>query len=557
MSRITQKLLLFVLIMGLFVGSCSPPPPTVTMTVPAPSTTPSPSSTPEPDPTIVQQNDDVWNRITQNKKMVVGTSWHTPPFAYENSNAQVVGLDIAIIQEVSKRLKISVEFQDIPFEELPAALQKNQVDLAISALPINQDLNKLVTFSPIYYVDQTAILARKDSPISITEFSQLTEFHIGVQRGTTFERSVKTQLVDPGLMSAARLSSYAQVDEAIRDMLANKLDLVIVGQATANYFKDQLGIQVVGNDLKQQDLALAMRLETPRLKMEIDNIITGMLTDGTMLQLIQAYTQNGAPGSFPTQIQPTLPTNTPFPIICVDNVKLVTDVTFADNDMKSPPYVSPEKEFIKTWRVQNTGTCTWNPHYRLVYVSGNVEAAQMAGQPVNITGSILPGQIIDLSVTLIAPLKLSKYQGFWQMENNNGLRFGPKIWVGISTQPDIPVGPTSTTEPIINTSCKVTLISPKTALKVRSAFDAVWTVENISGTDWTPPTVDYKFVSGTGMHDHSFYNLTQTIKNGKSGKIIVDMLAPSKPGIYTTKWAVISSKKTLCNLVLTLTVLPK
>ena len=193
MNKITQKLLLIVLIFGLFiVGSCSPPPPKGTITVPAPSTTPSPSGTPELDPTLVQQNDDVWTRITQNKKMIVGTSWHTPPFVYENSNAQVVGLDIAIIQEVSKRLKISVEFQDIPFQELPAALQKNQVDLAISALPINPDLNKLVTFSPIYYVDQTAILARNDSRIRITEFSQLAEFHVGVQRGTTFERSVKT-----------------------------------------------------------------------------------------------------------------------------------------------------------------------------------------------------------------------------------------------------------------------------------------------------------------------------------------------------------------------------
>ena len=548
--------------MSLFVGSCSPASPTITVTVPAPNTTPNPSGTPEPGPTLVQQNDDVWNRITQNKKMVVGTSWHTPPFAYEDSNVQVVGLDIAIIQEISKRLKISVEFQDIPFEELPGALQKNQVDLAISALAINPNLNKLVTFSPIYYVDQTAILARNDSHISVTEFSQLAEFNVGVQRGTTFEKLVKTQLVDPGLMSASRLSSYAQVDEAIQAMLANKLDLVIVGQATANYYKYRLGTQVVGSDFEQQDLALAMRLETPRLKIEIDNVIAGMLTDGTMLQLIQAYTLNEASGSSPTQIQSTTHTPIPLtatliPIACIDSVKLVTDVTFADNDMKSPPYVSPGKEFIKTWRVQNTGTCTWNPHYRLVFVSGNVEAAQMAGQPINITGSILPGQIIDLSVTLSAPLKLAIYQGFWQMENNNGIRFEPKIWVGISTKPDIPVGPTSTTEPIINTSCKVTLTWPLTALKVRSAFDAVWTVENISGTDWTPPTVDYKFVSGTGMHDHSFYNLTQIIKNGKSGKIIVDMVAPPKPGVYTTKWAVVSSKNTLCTLVLTLTVLPK
>jgi hypothetical protein len=237
-------------------------------------------------------------------------------------------------------------------------------------------------------------------------------------------------------------------------------------------------------------------------------------------------------------------------------MKFLADVTLGDNNMKSPPFIKPGAGFVKAWRVQNTGTCTWTPNYRLVYAYGNVAAAQMMGQPLNMPGNVIPGQIIDLSVTLIAPLSPLTYQGFWQIENASGAPFGQTVWVGITTLLDSGT-PSTTVQPPAGNYCVVTLTAPKTSVGVRSSFDEVWTVENISDTEWNADSTDYVYVSGTKMHEHAAYDLAETIKAGESGKIIVDMVAPAKPGIYNIQWAIVSGSKTLCILAANVFVIAK
>ncbi len=116
-------------------------------------------------------SDDVWDRIVANKKIVVGMSWDYPPFSSVDPAFKVVGLDIALIEEVGRRLQIPIEIQNYAFEGLPGALQINQIDLAVAAMAITPERMSQMSFSPIYYVNQTAILTNNNSAItSITEF---------------------------------------------------------------------------------------------------------------------------------------------------------------------------------------------------------------------------------------------------------------------------------------------------------------------------------------------------------------------------------------------------
>jgi hypothetical protein len=100
----------------------------------------------------------------------------------------------------------------------------------------------------------------------------------------------------------------------------------------------------------------------------------------------------------------------------------------------------------------------------------------------------------------------------------------------------------------------VSIASPWNSVPVLSDFDAIWTVRNLSGYDWRSDSVDYQYISGTKMHKQAGYDLTQTIKDGESAQISVDMLAPDTPGLYNTTWAIVSGSRTLCVLYITVTV---
>ncbi len=556
MKSLFLRILPVFVILSMILISCTAPIPIVVVepVVATPVVVPAASAT-----TIPLPRDDVWDRIVANNKIVVGVSWDYPPFASIDSNFQAVGFDIALIQEIGRRLNIPIDIQNFTFEGLPGALQINQVDLAIAAISITPERTGLMSFSPIYYVNQTSVLARNDSQVSITDFKQLAGFRVGVQRGTVYEKMAQKLLVDSGLMGSDKLLSYMQADEAVRDLVENRVDMVVLGQATASYYNSQMGLPIVGKGFEQQDLAIAMRLGTPRLHVEINRVMDAMLTDGTILSLIQQYIQSDVTGVLPTPFPTNQPTATPLPPVstvtppaCWDGMKFVADVTFADNNMKNTPFIAPGAGFVKTWRVQNTGTCPWTPNYKLLYAYGNIAGAQMSGQPLSIPANVAPGQIIDLSVNLIAPVTPLIYQGFWQMENASGRRFGQTIWVGITTLV-AQATPVATQQSGGNT-CVVTLTQPTQILTAGADFETIWTVKNTSGSDWSMNSVDYMFLSGTQMHQKAVYDFTQTIKDGESGQIIVNMVAPNTPGNYTAEWAVVSSNTTLCILNVTVTV---
>ena len=99
-----------------------------------------------------------------------------------------------------------------------------------------------------------------------------------------------------------------------------------------------------------------------------------------------------------------------------DAAQFVADVTIPDN---TP--LAAGATFVKTWRLKNTGVCQWTTSYTLVFVSGE----KMGGpDSVAFPNTVLPGQTVDLSVTLTAPNASGTLRGNWQLKNAAGGLFG-------------------------------------------------------------------------------------------------------------------------------------
>jgi hypothetical protein len=99
-----------------------------------------------------------------------------------------------------------------------------------------------------------------------------------------------------------------------------------------------------------------------------------------------------------------------------DRATFVTDVNVPDGTV-----FAPNSAFTKTWRIKNTGSCTWTTSYTLVFVSGN----KMSGpDAVNLTSTVGPNTSFDLSVNLTAPATAGAYRGYWQLKNASGQIFG-------------------------------------------------------------------------------------------------------------------------------------
>jgi ABC-type amino acid transport substrate-binding protein/heat shock protein HslJ len=388
----------------------------------------------EPTPGVT--TDAAWDRIQTNGKIVVGVSMDYPPYEYIDTDFLADGFDIALITEIGKELGLPMDVRNYTFNGLYNALATGQIDIAVSAITITSEREAVVLFSDVYLTDTASALAPPGSPIVITQPSQLAAYRVGVQQSTVFDSYMTKTFVEPGLMPASQVYRFLKPEDAVANLVANSIDIVLMDTPSAQVYQQKNNLKMAGTGMEPQRYAVAMPLNSPTLQANINEALKTLNNNGTLGVLVQKYL-NVDPAAV-------------LPPSCIDDMAYVADVTYPDNNMTSPPVMTPGQVFVKTWRVKNTGTCSWVPGYQLAYAYGNTPAAQMGGQPVPITSTVSPNMTVDLSVTLTAPTTPGTYQGFWQMNNASKQAFGQTIWVGITVVDPTKPTPAPVPAPIIN-----------------------------------------------------------------------------------------------------------
>lgn len=160
----------------------------------------------------------------------------------------------------------------------------------------------------------------------------------------------------------------------------------------------------------------------------------------------------------PTAPPTGTPTSVPSPTLqagCLDSALYVQDVTIPDNTK-----VKAGETFTKTWRLRNTGKCTWNVRYALVFAGGNQMGAA-AATPLTETA---PGATLDLSINLTAPSADGIYTALFELRDATGKAMPvgllASIWVkimvgnGYLTPVVLPATQAPGTTPVVSAPCK-------------------------------------------------------------------------------------------------------
>ena len=147
--------------------------------------------------------------------------------------------------------------------------------------------------------------------------------------------------------------------------------------------------------------------------------LTAAAFTSTPLPPSATSTPEPPPTATATEVFTTDPTQAALgtPASLCDNYVYVADVTIVDGTA-----MTAGQDFVKTWKIKNTGDCTWGDGYGLIYSYGE----KMSGEAVPFGTVVAPGQEIDVSVNFKAPDKIGEYVSSWQMANPQGLSFGSK-----------------------------------------------------------------------------------------------------------------------------------
>lgn len=99
---------------------------------------------------------------------------------------------------------------------------------------------------------------------------------------------------------------------------------------------------------------------------------------------------------------------------CTLGAELVAEGTSPDNTAQ------PGEQFVKVWRLKNTGTCAWGEGFRWTFVEGEkLGAAGAVKLPV-----VPVDAMVDLKVRMTAPATPGSFEATWQMQDPAGEKFG-------------------------------------------------------------------------------------------------------------------------------------
>lgn len=108
------------------------------------------------------------------------------------------------------------------------------------------------------------------------------------------------------------------------------------------------------------------------------------------------------------------------------------DVTIPDGTILEPGH-----DFQKVWAIRNTGTCTWDEGYSLVYIAGSPNNLDPRNfQFTNSDDFVSAGEGINIGINLTTPCDPGEYEGHWRMRSDSGYYFGTTLSVYVKVVDD-------------------------------------------------------------------------------------------------------------------------
>lgn len=228
--------------------------------------------------------------------MTVGLNATFPPFEYvgdgtdtfddiTSNEGNVTGFDVAMMNEIGKRIGVTVEIEDMDFDGIIPALG-SKIDVAATGMTITDERKESVNFSDPYYDATQSVLVSEDSTIA-TEDDLKNASAIGVQAGTTGETVAR------GINDAATVS-VKSFNQAVADLVNGKNDAVILDQVPAEAFATSYTGQLKVLDGSQfnfdtEQYGIAMPKDDEVMLNAINGALAAMKADGTYDTLVEQY----------------------------------------------------------------------------------------------------------------------------------------------------------------------------------------------------------------------------------------------------------------------------
>jgi polar amino acid transport system substrate-binding protein len=212
-----------------------------------------------------------------------------PPFQSKDASGKVVGFDVALVDLVAKKLGVTQQIVDTPFEGIKSGqdLNTGKCDLAAAGMTITDERKKVLNFSDPYFDATQALVALAGKPYRT--LADLNGKRLGVQGETTGEAYVREQVKKDGL--TVEVVSYKDLGSEQQALTTGQIEAAVGDLPVWNeYDKKNPGKVTIptGFDTGEQYGFALKKDGDPDLLKTVNEVLAAAKSDGTYDQI---YTQ--------------------------------------------------------------------------------------------------------------------------------------------------------------------------------------------------------------------------------------------------------------------------
>ena len=209
---------------------------------------------------------------------IVGTNTEFAPFSYIE-NGEIVGFDIDIAKEVSRRLGKEIKFKDMPFDALIPELALGQVDFVAAGMSITEERAKRVLFTePYMNNDPLVIFSMTSAPISEENLKGKT---LVVVEGFVADLYMSEK-------SGFNLIRLPTQPDAFLAVKCGRADAFVTASTTVDQFTEtQKDAQFQTYEIPgtSETCALVVPKSKPEVLVQLQTTLNAMREDGTLNQI--------------------------------------------------------------------------------------------------------------------------------------------------------------------------------------------------------------------------------------------------------------------------------
>lgn len=224
----------------------------------------------------------------QAKKIVVGLDDNYPPMGFKDESNKIVGFDVDLAKEASKRLKREVEFKGIDWASKEAELKSSRVDILWNGLDITEKRKENILFSDPYMDNRQVIFVPAGS--AIKSIDDLKGKIVGTQSASTAEEFIDNNAEFKSSMKDVK--KYSEYTSAFMDLENGRLEAVIADEITGRYYMNKQKDKFIALDVTVgpvSEFGIGFRKDDQKLRDEVQKVMNEMKQDGTMAKISEQW----------------------------------------------------------------------------------------------------------------------------------------------------------------------------------------------------------------------------------------------------------------------------